>query len=230
MLDLPGKTCLGVILIWQLWVQQNAFRLATRSAPQEGFCAWYCKLGQMPKPREVIGSWREPTAVSLNGHAIKPPSKYLFAHTDLCCCQLWSENLLFAVMADADSLLVKMLHITNWALSSVWVICVHLPPPKARDTLWEEDKERANGCGDEPQHASRCDRATALTTHSGQGYQHKGRPVKSQHWLGPTSTGGAAAESCTEIEENTLSFGDMAAGRLLKPRWMATYPSAYGQN
>lgn len=67
----------------------------------------------MPKTREVIGFWQEPTAVSLTGRAVKPPSKYLFTLTDLCCSQLPSEHLLLAVMADTDSFLVKTLCKTN---------------------------------------------------------------------------------------------------------------------
>lgn len=82
------------------------------SVPQEGFVpgavTWSDAQG-----KESYRSWREPTAVSLNGHAVKPPSKYLFTPTDLCCSQLWSENLLFAVTADADSFLIKMLYITK---------------------------------------------------------------------------------------------------------------------
>lgn len=75
--DLPGKLSPLIQQRHACYGSNHHFWFNVKPTSQEGIHSWYCKPGQKPKVRKVMGPRGGYTTVLLNGCGIELPSEYL---------------------------------------------------------------------------------------------------------------------------------------------------------
>lgn len=82
----------GTMVAQQLWVQATAFWI-THKVYSIGIHAWYCKRGQRPMVRDVIGRGEPMTVILPSGNVFKLLSKYMCLYCRLVLLNLIQRNI-----------------------------------------------------------------------------------------------------------------------------------------
>lgn len=143
---------------------------------------------------------------------------FMFIPIHLCCSQFWPEKILLAVwvLVSAENSHVRwefQAYVTT-VLSCGWVTCTN----GAEE--WAAGMVRAGGYGVDLGNAgfwTWCDSCTHPFT------------AAEVAWIRKTWWGSIQSERWLLREEEPSFFGDILAGRLLMPEWIAPHPCTCGQ-